>query len=642
MNTACCRSASWNMRTATVWRFPPEEQVILARWISRRMADAISQYVHERDAEREREASRHLGFIAHELRNPLYAARLAFDRLREKELAGGGRPVEVLDRSLRRTSQLIEETLTRSSLRLGLEPNLEPIDLPSFLGDLERDAAIEGQARNVAVDITAPPGLTVDADPRLLRSAVANLVSNAVKFSRPGTRVQIAAARTETGISIDVADGCGGLPTGKADELFQPARSAGNQPVGIRPRAGHRRRGGGRAFGRDQRAQHARTGLRVHPDPPEPLRDEPNHGRLRRPPGGGWLSRPQAASPLSWRAAGAWYRRAYCASNASSGLCCCRWRRRASTCARESAVAPRLGCRFSARGSSAPARRRPAVRPRLAGGGFSGTPARRALERPMAIACRGDRAAPRPFRSPSISSRTNSPAAVEGLFPSAMSRRAFRVVLLVGMQTKLSAAPQRARPPRAFPGLPRPADGYARPANNASTETCVSESLSHEQRSPTSSAPKNSAVVTHDGHLPVPPGPHLLQSGGDRVAKANRLGASRHQRANGNVPQLAVEHAVPTEDVTVGEQTDRPLISQHDGDTPSSGPHRFHRGGDRRFRRQGQRRRTWDFDDQGFECRTNGATGLQTTTRGNLLTLARCEHVEFVQGSVLLTQEDAR
>ena len=36
---------------------PPEEQVILARWISRRMADAISQYVRERDAEREREAS---------------------------------------------------------------------------------------------------------------------------------------------------------------------------------------------------------------------------------------------------------------------------------------------------------------------------------------------------------------------------------------------------------------------------------------------------------------------------------------------------------------------------------------------------------------------------------------------------------
>ena len=212
---------------------PPEEQVLLARWISRRMADAISQYVHERDAERDREASRHLGFIAHELRNPLYAARLALDRLREKELAGGGRPVEVLDRSLRRTSQLIEDTLTRSSLRLGLEPNLEPIDLPAFLGDLERDAAIEGQARNVAVDITAPPGLTVDADPRLLRSAVANLISNAVKFSRPGTRVQIAAERTETGVSIDVADGCGGLPTGKADELFQPVVQRGTNRSGF-------------------------------------------------------------------------------------------------------------------------------------------------------------------------------------------------------------------------------------------------------------------------------------------------------------------------------------------------------------------------------------------------------------------------
>ena len=85
-----------------------------------------------------------------------------------------------------------------------------------------------------------------------------------------------------------------------------------------------------------------------------------------------------------------------------------------------------------------------------------------------------------------------------------------------------------------------------------------------------------------------------------------------------------------------------PLIPQHDGHTPPSGAHRLHRGGDRRFRRQGQCRRAWDLGDQRLECRTDGPAGLQSTARGNLLTLARCEHVEFVQGSVLLPREDAR
>jgi hypothetical protein len=57
--------------------------------------------------------------------------------------------------------------------------------------------------------------------------------------------------------------------------------------------------------------------------------------------------------------------------------------------------------------------------PRFGGGNF--TPARRALDRPMAIACSGDRAPCSPSRMCSISSRTNSPAWVEGDLPSRSS-----------------------------------------------------------------------------------------------------------------------------------------------------------------------------------------------------------------------------
>ena len=60
--------------------------------------------------------------------------------------------------------------------------------------------------------------------------------------------------------------------------------------------------------------------------------------------------------------------------------------------------------------------------PRFGGGNF--TPARRAFERPMAIACSGDRAPCSPSRMCSITSRTNSPAWVEGDLPSRSSSRA--------------------------------------------------------------------------------------------------------------------------------------------------------------------------------------------------------------------------
>jgi hypothetical protein len=60
--------------------------------------------------------------------------------------------------------------------------------------------------------------------------------------------------------------------------------------------------------------------------------------------------------------------------------------------------------------------RRVASDPVLGGGSF--TPARRALDKAIAIACRADRAPCLPWRTCSISSRTNSPACVEGALPS--------------------------------------------------------------------------------------------------------------------------------------------------------------------------------------------------------------------------------
>jgi hypothetical protein len=57
-------------------------------------------------------------------------------------------------------------------------------------------------------------------------------------------------------------------------------------------------------------------------------------------------------------------------------------------------------------------------------GGGNFTPARRALESPMAIACLAEPAPCFPSRMWSISSRTNSPALVEGALPSAASLRA--------------------------------------------------------------------------------------------------------------------------------------------------------------------------------------------------------------------------
>lgn len=74
--------------------------------------------------------------------------------------------------------------------------------------------------------------------------------------------------------------------------------------------------------------------------------------------------------------------------------------------------------------------------PRFGGGSF--TPARRALDRPMAIACSGDRAPCSPSRMCSISSRTNSPACVETDLPSRLSFLARLIASSAGTTNRIA------------------------------------------------------------------------------------------------------------------------------------------------------------------------------------------------------------
>lgn len=87
-------------------------------------------------------------------------------------------------------------------------------------------------------------------------------------------------------------------------------------------------------------------------------------------------------------------------------------------------------------------------------GGFSFTPARRAFDNPMAIACFVDRAPCLPSRMCSISSCTNSPACVEGAFPSRLARRARSIVFFSGIHHLTALwCPDRPTEPRLSPRL---------------------------------------------------------------------------------------------------------------------------------------------------------------------------------------------
>ena len=201
------------------------EQGIIARWLSTGIADAVAQYVKQRDIETQRQTSEHLGFIAHELRNPLATARMAFVRMQQAApelMAANARWADVLDRNLRRTMDQINNVLGQASLQLGVEPAIQRVDLKPFLEELVADAEAESQSRGITVTLSVSDGIGLEIDPRLMRSAISNLLNNALKFSRPSSYVDLIVTRPAGRVLIDVIDACGGLPPGKAEELFKP------------------------------------------------------------------------------------------------------------------------------------------------------------------------------------------------------------------------------------------------------------------------------------------------------------------------------------------------------------------------------------------------------------------------------------
>jgi signal transduction histidine kinase len=209
------------------------EQTIIARCLTSGIAHAVSQYVSDRDAELHRQMSEHIGFIAHEVRNPLSSARMAFTLLQKTELAGGGRVVELLAKNLRLTGEVIDNALHHSALTLGVQPRAEVVRLRALLDGVVFDCASEAQAKGLEVVVSASADLSLEADPRLLQSAIANLVRNAIKFSAPSSAISVRAGRVEGRISIEVEDSCGGLPDGCVEDLFKPLVRRGPDQTGF-------------------------------------------------------------------------------------------------------------------------------------------------------------------------------------------------------------------------------------------------------------------------------------------------------------------------------------------------------------------------------------------------------------------------
>jgi signal transduction histidine kinase len=197
-------------------------------------------YTESRDYAQRGQEAEHISFITHELRNPMTTALLAVGKV--KKLAGRSAPdigvaAEIAERNLRRLDELISGVLKAERLGAGMvKAKLEMTPLSDVVEPALGLACEVAASKGLDLQLQLPPGATAYCDPQLTRSAVQNLVDNAVKFTDRG-RVSVVVVEHPPELSIHVFDSCGGIPSAELRHIFDPfergRRHAGKPGTGV-------------------------------------------------------------------------------------------------------------------------------------------------------------------------------------------------------------------------------------------------------------------------------------------------------------------------------------------------------------------------------------------------------------------------
>jgi len=179
--------------------------------------DTMADHVRELIASKESL----LRAMSHELRSPLARLRVATSLARRG--SDVARQFDRIELETERLDVIIGQMLQLSHLR-AIEPTLPrvPVDLTTLLTEVVEDARIEANAANKDVSWTPTLSVEIEGDHDLMRSAIENVLRNAVRFTREGTSVEVSMTREDGVTRILIEDRGPGVPEAELEKIFEP------------------------------------------------------------------------------------------------------------------------------------------------------------------------------------------------------------------------------------------------------------------------------------------------------------------------------------------------------------------------------------------------------------------------------------
>jgi signal transduction histidine kinase len=185
-----------------------------------RMADRIEALVTGQ--------RRLLGDVSHELRSPLARLIVALGLARQGPAEETAENLERIGVEARRLDTLIGQLLTLTRIDSGAYRGCAAgFDLTSLVQEVANDADFEARARNRRVVLKQSDACAIEGYEELMRSAVENVVRNAVRYTAEGTAVEVSLQCTPQ-VVLSIRDYGPGVPESILPEIFLPFRRANN------------------------------------------------------------------------------------------------------------------------------------------------------------------------------------------------------------------------------------------------------------------------------------------------------------------------------------------------------------------------------------------------------------------------------
>jgi len=168
-----------------------------------------------------------LGDVSHELRSPLARLIVALGLLRQASPSDAPEYLNRISQEAERLDKMIGQLLTLTRIESGVEASQrEKFDLTNLIQEVAADGDFEAQAQNREVKVVEADACDMFGVPEMLRSAIENVVRNAIRHTREHTAVELTLRKVDGGAEpkalLKVHDRGPGVPDRMLRDIFLP------------------------------------------------------------------------------------------------------------------------------------------------------------------------------------------------------------------------------------------------------------------------------------------------------------------------------------------------------------------------------------------------------------------------------------